>query len=400
MHLFKITKYPEIKEINILGFKIRIKRKSFYRNSMRPFKNLNSDVNLEEGGFSLMLNENESGVSGSSAAVRYFTKALKDADIPFEMLPLFGNKLPKYRNKITFTPNRHYKPKEYNNISIFFWEFEDGMEEWNLGLFDGTSAVIAFSAFNEEYYKKMAPEGVNVYRLPFIPTIDFDAIAAREVIRRKYCIPEDCLAFCFNFNYHSCYDRKNPEGLAEAFSKAFPNNEKVCLVIKTVGGDDNSRNKKHKSYLKNKINDLGITDRTIIIEDNLSEIENHSLINACDSYVSLHRGEGIGLGILEAMCLGKPVIATDYGGSTDFVKTGAAFPVPYKLIKPIFRDFVNYDYVSIAADPDIDKAAEYMRMLYEDRTLREDMGKKAMATAKEYCSLDKYRQVLVKILEH
>ena len=44
------------------------------------------------------------------------------------------------------------------------------------------------------------------------------------------------------------------------------------------------------------------------------------LIHCCDVYVSLHRAEGFGLGMAEAMKMGKAVIATNYSGNTDFTK--------------------------------------------------------------------------------
>ena len=56
-------------------------------------------------------------------------------------------------------------------------------------------------------------------------------------------------------------------------------------------------------------------------------------MSSCDAYVSLHRSEGIGLTIAEAMGLGKPVIATGWSGNTDFMDVSNAFPVGYRLVE-------------------------------------------------------------------
>ena len=57
----------------------------------------------------------------------------------------------------------------------------------------------------------------------------------------------------------------------------------------------------------------------------------NGLTAACDAYVSLHRSEGLGLPLIEAMYLGKPVIATGYGGVTDFLDDETGFVVRHRL---------------------------------------------------------------------
>ena len=396
MAIFRISKARDYKTIEICGLNIKIRRKDFAA-TFKPFRNLKSDTLLREDGVSLMTYSDS--IAGDSVAVRYFINALKKAGIQYERLSLKGDVLPKYKNKITFSNAPYFKPKKYNNISVFYWEFEDGMPQFFPQAFDDVQAIIVFSAFNAAYFRSIAPENVKIYQLPFIPCIDFSLLSSPTVIRKKYSIPQESIVFYFNFSYNSSYARKNPEGLVRAFSMAFHGSEEnAFLVLKTVGSND-ERNIKYKYALENCIKKSGIEDRTIIIDNRLTDSENHSLINACDVYVSLHRGEGIGLGMLEAMFLGKPVIGTDYGGNTDFVKAGSAFPVPYKLINPEFNDIPDYAAVTKAADPDIYKAAEYMRSLYDNVALRVDIGKRAMDYAKSYCSLDKYREILEKILK-
>jgi glycosyltransferase involved in cell wall biosynthesis len=94
-----------------------------------------------------------------------------------------------------------------------------------------------------------------------------------------------------------------------------------------------------------------------------------SLIGNCDCYISLHRSEGFGLGMAEALALGKPVIATDYSGSRDFVTEATGFPVPYTLRKLIPGEYRFCEGQSWA-EPDLRIAVHRMRAVFADREER------------------------------
>ena len=96
----------------------------------------------------------------------------------------------------------------------------------------------------------------------------------------------------------------------------------------------------------------------------------------CDVYVSLHRSEGFGLTLAEAMSLGKPVIATDYSGNTDYMTAYNSFPVRYRL-KELDRRFGPYEKGTVWADPDIDHAAGWMRQVHDNPTYAKDIGLRA-----------------------
>ena len=86
------------------------------------------------------------------------------------------------------------------------------------------------------------------------------------------------------------------------------------------------------------------------------------LTAACDAYVSLHRSEGLGLPLIEAMYLGKPVIATGYGGVTDFLDDETGFVVHHRLAT-LQRSHGPYPAGAVWAEPDIAHAAALMRAL-------------------------------------
>ena len=102
----------------------------------------------------------------------------------------------------------------------------------------------------------------------------------------------------------------------------------------------------------------------------------NSLMSMCDAYVSLHRSEGFGLTLTEAMSMGKPVIATAYSGNMDFMTPSNSFPVKYRLVD-IEEDYGFYTKGCEWAEPDLDHAAELMRHVYAHRDEAAEVGKRA-----------------------
>ncbi len=169
----------------------------------------------------------------------------------------------------------------------------------------------------------------------------------------------DGLLFLFLFDYHSIFERKNPLAAIQAFKQAFPPGSGASLAIKCINHDYHQHAHERLLLAAREHPDVHIVDRYV------SASEKNSMIASADCYVSLHRAEGFGLTPAEAMCMGKPVIATRYGGNLEFMNDRNSWLVDYELV-PIGAGHAPYPADGEWADPDIEQAARYMREIAED----------------------------------
>jgi hypothetical protein len=95
----------------------------------------------------------------------------------------------------------------------------------------------------------------------------------------------------------------------------------------------------------------------------MSRAEILGLIRACDAYVSLHRSEGFGMGLAEAMSFGRVAIATDFSGNTDFMTSRTGFPVQFTLRRVAIHEY-QWSTEQVWAEPDLDSAASAMETVW------------------------------------
>jgi glycosyltransferase involved in cell wall biosynthesis len=168
-------------------------------------------------------------------------------------------------------------------------------------------------------------------------------------------LPADKHVFLFVFDPYSHIPRKNPLGFIEAYRRAFgPGYDDTLLVLKT-------KNLNQFPQAARAIRRGVKAVDGLLIDRSVSRVEVDALFAACDVYVSLHRAEGYGLTIAEAMLLGKPVIATGYSGNMDFMTPDNSFMVPYALADIQRDDGSAFQPGEVWADPDLDAAAGLMR---------------------------------------
>lgn len=197
--------------------------------------------------------------------------------------------------------------------------------------------------------------------------------------------------FLFSFDYASVYRRKNPAGLVAAYTAAFRPQDGSALVIKTINAD---RYPVHHAELVRAAE--GRSDIRIM-DCFLGEEDRNWLTAACDCYVSLHRSEGFGLTMAEAMYLGKPVIATGYSGNLDFMSPENSLLVDYAL-SAIGPGAAPYDPNGAWAEPDLEDAAAKMRWVYENRTAAAALGDVAAQSIRTTHSAKRGAEVLASIL--
>mgnify|MGYP006096361345 FL=1 len=184
--------------------------------------------------------------------------------------------------------------------------------------------------------------------------------------RAFFNLPADRFLFLSMYDVHSTRERKNPEGAIDAYKLAFPNiTSHTALVVKV--------NNASEAELTEIQDFIGNRSDIILINRILSRYEVDSLISCCDCFISLHRSEGFGLVIAEAMTLGKPVIATNWSGNQDFMNTENSGCVNYSLTK-LEKNYGPYDAGQLWAEPDLDHAASLIKKIFSDKSYRESIG--------------------------
>jgi glycosyltransferase involved in cell wall biosynthesis len=234
-------------------------------------------------------------------------------------------------------------------IGLWAWELEEfppSMRE-GFGLVD---EVWTISDFSRRAIAMDAP--VPVKAIP-LPVLDPGAVA------RQLRQPGDTVQFLFAFDFNSTGQRKNPWGLVSAFQRAFPDRDNVRLVIKATNGDLHASAAQRLRYI------IGGDQRIDLLERYLSVDELNDLYASSDAYVSLHRSEGFGLTVAEAMIRGMPVISTDYASTTEFLNADVGWPIPYVLTE-VGPGWHPYQADAKWADPDLDEAARAMRAVVDD----------------------------------
>jgi glycosyltransferase involved in cell wall biosynthesis len=256
------------------------------------------------------------------------------------------------------------------NIGFWHWELPELPEHDHAG-FNSLNEVWVPTGFVQESIAKCSP--VPVVRMPH--AIHFTV--SPDANRQRFGLPEDKFLFLMMYDFSSYQERKNPQAALEAFDRAFAGKgDQAVLVIKTQNAQFHHA---AVALLQEKL--AGRKD-IVWINETLPRQAVYDLQSVCDALVSLHRSEGYGLGPAEAMFLGKPVIATNWSGNTEFMRQDNSLPVNYTLVK-IEKDVGVYLAGQTWAEPDVDHAASLMAQVVADPALRERISKQAKRTMVE-----------------
>ncbi len=299
---------------------------------------------------------------------------------PITLLQL--SPMPLGRNAF-FMAGLDENPKSYR-IGYWYWELEALPATWTAQA-DWLAELWAPSRFVGEAFRRAMP--VPVYEM--LPGI---AMPPRiEMPRSQFGLPEDRFVFLFAFDMGSSWERKNPEAVVAACRQAFAPNERVSLVIKISRGWQDP-------LALAALQACAEPGRIVILDRVMSTGDIFGLMNCCDAYVSLHRSEGFGLTLAEAMALGKPTIATGYSGNLDFMNEGNSLLVSYEMctIRKMSREYARG---ATWAEPSIEDAARKMRWIVENPVEAKQMGERGRQTVRELLSLEAAGRRMTKRLE-
>lgn len=231
-------------------------------------------------------------------------------------------------------------------IGLWAWELED-FPEWLHSAFALVDEVWTVSDFCRDAIAKHST--VPVKTIP-VPVRDPGEPGPA---------PTGPVQFLFAFDFNSIGQRKNPWGAVAAFQQAFEGRDDVRLVIKAING-------KLHPLSAERLRVLAADDPRIeLLERYLTVQELHDLYANSTAYISLHRSEGFGLTVAEAMARALPVISTDYSSTTEFFDSTVGWPIPYELVE-VGKGNYPYHETAVWADPDLDAAARAMREIADD----------------------------------
>ena len=258
-------------------------------------------------------------------------------------------------------PGRGYR------IGVWAWEVDPVPAEW-ARVSQVLDEVWVYSRYVAELMGRALPLPVVAMPLP---------ILAREDPPAELPAPgSEAFTFLFLFDFHSMVKRKNPLGLIDAFRRAFAPGDGARLVVKSFNGDHRPEDLGEVRRAAAGRDDIEVVDRYVTVE------ERDRMLASCDCYVSLHRAEGFGLTLGEAMALGRPVIATGFSGNLDFMPPGAAYLTAWSQTR-VGEGAGAYPADATWAEPDLDDAARLMQAAFDDRAeaaRRAERGRAHVAT--------------------
>lgn len=245
-------------------------------------------------------------------------------------------------------------------VGYWAWELEAFPHGWERG-FTGLDEIWCPSAFTATSLGQRSP--VPVVPLPHLlnwPRAErLRALRAATAPRQR---PFTCL---FAFDFWSTIGRKNPYGVIDAFQQAFPQrsmpwirSSEARLLLKLASSEQFPD---ATAALQDRV---AGDPRIQLITGHLPADDFDALYAQTSALVSLHRAEGFGLSLAEAMAAGIPVVATGYSGNLDFMPPGSGVLVPYDIV-PIARSEGDYRAGCHWAEPDLEEAARQLRQLAE-----------------------------------
>jgi glycosyltransferase involved in cell wall biosynthesis len=277
---------------------------------------------------------------------------------------------------LALTGAEHLKGKKH--IGYWAWELETAPKDWARA-FAYVDEVWALSEFNAVSLRAIAPKGLPVKAVG-LPVHRFPRL---EPDRKGFGIEGDAPVVLAGFDLKSNAARKNPWAALEAYERAVPEADgsaRLMLKVASAGADP-------EAFARLQAKAAARPD-IILLQAHLSDEAMRRLMASVDIVLSLHRSEGFGLFLAEAMWLGKPVVATGWSGNMDFMDSQSAGLVAYELVEA-GREAGPYA-GGQWAEPEVGHAAVLLARLLRDPQHRAEMGRRALAKAEACFSQERW----------
>jgi glycosyltransferase involved in cell wall biosynthesis len=257
------------------------------------------------------------------------------------------------------------------NVCVPFWELTRIPPDWFEAL-DAMDLILAPT----RYIENTLSARLDSARVRYFPqTLNVPEPAGWD--RQALGLSAEDTVFVAAFDYGSGMDRKNPLGVLQAFLEAFRGHSRVHLLVKANNARMNAATERMAALLKES---FAVHRNIRFLDQPMEYREVLALYQCADVYVSLHRAEGLGLGLMESMSLGKAVMGTGWSGNMEFMTDANSVLVRHRLV-PVKPETMYGDMMkgmeAVWAEPDLEDAARWMRRLAADPGLRRSLGGRA-----------------------
>jgi glycosyltransferase involved in cell wall biosynthesis len=338
-----------------------------------------------------------------SKTLRDFVLNLKDAGIPVQTYNTrLKSDIPKADADQVLTPLKDFDLHRYTHIvmmfrspltkemalghrvaRIVFYESEHGIHETTPFLRESGDEIIAMSDFNYRYFVRAFPDR-KVWKITYPFRFKSGEVQAKR---------GDKFTVFFNFDFGS-YWRKNATAALKAFGLAFGGDETARLVFKTKGA---KKNRQQVRDLERCVHELGLERQFVHISDYISREELDNLYGEVDVYISLHKCEGFGLGMAEAMSQGKCVVATDWSANTEFCRPDTAWCVPYRMVPILPHEYPPA--MKEWAEADVNEAARMLKEIRRDPEEARKRAQRGQAFVRSAYSLARFKSDIERFME-
>lgn len=355
--------------------------------------------------------------SGYAEAARNYVSALIDcADIELSVqsvsfeswktnLEGFQQKVQPYLGRNIGRPDVHiihltpenfprFKLPGVKTIGMTVWETDRLPDSW-IALCNSVNEIWVPCDWNVEVFKKSGVQ-VPITKVPHcVNTKEFETVTNVESISQQINPTR--------FNFYSIFQwsaRKNPEGLLRAYLSEFNSSDNVNLILKTYQLNNSAQDKQSTIDAIQRVKfDLQLTNLPpiLLIHGGLSRDEILTIHNCCDCFVLPHRAEGWGVPHFEALAMGKPVIATGYGGNLEYMQLANSWMLSFFMTPVAGMGRATYNGKMNWAEPNLENLKDQMRQAYTDRELTKSKGQAGKLKVQEF-DLQKVGSRIVKLL--